>query len=226
LYRSGTSKRQTEALGLGKALSPPEVQPCGAHRQPRRDLAYSPCLKLQNGEKNLEIFTHRLRSYVTTIAAYDGYRPPRSRQGPSSCKDCCRGRCQSQKVTLFSNGARVAQGPVSTGVPGHPTPMGVFSVIEKDRYHNSNIYSSAPMPTCSASPGQGWHCTKACCPDIRLRTAAFACLSSRPYRRTPGSGFIADGLQRGLGLANWTRQRVSMCCPMAAQGSLSPAKEI
>jgi len=41
---------------------------------------------------------------------------------------------------------RVAQGAVSTGVPGHPTPMGVFSVIEKDRYHNSNIYSGAPMP--------------------------------------------------------------------------------
>jgi L,D-transpeptidase-like protein len=52
----------------------------------------------------------------------------------------------TQKVTLFSNGVRVAQGPVSTGVPGHPTPMGVFSVIEKDRHHRSNIYSGAPMP--------------------------------------------------------------------------------
>jgi hypothetical protein len=51
-----------------------------------------------------------------------------------------------QKVTLFSNGVRVAQGPVSTGVPGHPTPMGIFSIIEKDRYHHSNIYSAAPMP--------------------------------------------------------------------------------
>jgi L,D-transpeptidase catalytic domain len=51
-----------------------------------------------------------------------------------------------QRVTLFSNGARVAQGPVSTGVPGHPTPMGVFSIIEKDRYHRSNLYSDAPMP--------------------------------------------------------------------------------
>jgi len=52
----------------------------------------------------------------------------------------------TQKVTLFSNGVQVAQGPVSTGVRGHPTPMGVFSVIEKDRYHHSNIYSGAPMP--------------------------------------------------------------------------------
>src|SRR2546423_1416716 len=32
-----------------------------------------------------------------------------------------------QKVALYSNGTRVAQGAVSTGVPGHPTPMGVFS---------------------------------------------------------------------------------------------------
>jgi L,D-transpeptidase catalytic domain len=52
----------------------------------------------------------------------------------------------TQKVTLFSNGVRIAQGPVSTGVRGHRTPMGVFSVIEKDRYHHSNIYSGAPMP--------------------------------------------------------------------------------
>lgn len=52
----------------------------------------------------------------------------------------------TQKVTLYSNGTRVAQGPVSTGMPGHSTPMGVFSIIEKDRYHHSNIYSGAPMP--------------------------------------------------------------------------------
>ena len=31
-------------------------------------------------------------------------------------------------------------------MPGHSTPMGVFSVIQKDRYHHSNIYSGAPMP--------------------------------------------------------------------------------
>jgi len=51
----------------------------------------------------------------------------------------------SQHVTLYSNGVRVAQSPVSTGVPGHPTPTGVFSIIQKDRYHHSNLYSNAPM---------------------------------------------------------------------------------
>src|SRR6516164_5441512 len=56
------------------------------------------------------------------------------------------GSIGNQKVMLFSNGVRVAQGPVSTGVPGRPTPTGVFSIIEKDRYHHSNLYSNAPMP--------------------------------------------------------------------------------
>jgi lipoprotein-anchoring transpeptidase ErfK/SrfK len=51
-----------------------------------------------------------------------------------------------QHVTLYSNGVRVEQGPVSTGVPGRPTPTGVFSIIQKDRFHHSNLYSNAPMP--------------------------------------------------------------------------------
>jgi lipoprotein-anchoring transpeptidase ErfK/SrfK len=52
----------------------------------------------------------------------------------------------NQHVTLYSNGTQVAQGPVSTGVAGRPTPTGVFSIIQKDRFHHSNLYSNAPMP--------------------------------------------------------------------------------
>jgi hypothetical protein len=52
----------------------------------------------------------------------------------------------AQRVTLYSNGQRVAHGPVSTGTASHPTPTGVFSVIEKDRHHRSNLYGGAPMP--------------------------------------------------------------------------------
>ena len=50
-----------------------------------------------------------------------------------------------QHVTLYANGTRIAQARVSTGTPGHPTPMGVFSIIEKDRWHHSNLYGAAPM---------------------------------------------------------------------------------
>jgi L,D-transpeptidase catalytic domain len=52
----------------------------------------------------------------------------------------------SQRVTVYDNGTPVAVSAVSTGVPGHPTPMGVFSVIQKQRWHHSNLYSNAPMP--------------------------------------------------------------------------------
>src|SRR5262249_10664436 len=33
-----------------------------------------------------------------------------------------------QKVHLYSDGSEVAEALVATGVPGHPTPVGVFSV--------------------------------------------------------------------------------------------------
>lgn len=52
----------------------------------------------------------------------------------------------AQQLSLYDNGALIARSPVSTGVRGHPTPLGVFSVIGKERWHRSNIYSAAPMP--------------------------------------------------------------------------------
>jgi lipoprotein-anchoring transpeptidase ErfK/SrfK len=51
-----------------------------------------------------------------------------------------------QRVTLFADGKQVAEAPVSTGTAGHETPMGIFAVIAKSRFHESNLYSSAPMP--------------------------------------------------------------------------------
>ena len=51
-----------------------------------------------------------------------------------------------QKLHLYSDGAHVADTSVATGVPSLPTPTGVFSVIQKQVFHRSNIYSDAPMP--------------------------------------------------------------------------------
>ena len=51
-----------------------------------------------------------------------------------------------QKVRIFDDRGVFAEAPVSTGMPGHPTPTGVFSVIQKHKLHHSNIYSGAPMP--------------------------------------------------------------------------------
>ena len=51
-----------------------------------------------------------------------------------------------QKLHLYSDGMHVADTSVATGVPSLPTPLGVFSVIQKQVFHRSNIYSNAPMP--------------------------------------------------------------------------------
>jgi lipoprotein-anchoring transpeptidase ErfK/SrfK len=51
-----------------------------------------------------------------------------------------------QNLRVYDANGLFAESPVSTGMPGHPTPMGVFSVIQKQKYHRSNIYSGAPMP--------------------------------------------------------------------------------
>jgi len=51
----------------------------------------------------------------------------------------------TQRVKLYANGQEVAQAPVSTGTASHPTPMGLFSIIQKNRHHVSNLYG-AEMP--------------------------------------------------------------------------------
>jgi hypothetical protein len=51
-----------------------------------------------------------------------------------------------QQISVYDNGALIARSEVSTGVPDHPTPLGIFSVITKHKWHRSNLYSDAPMP--------------------------------------------------------------------------------
>jgi hypothetical protein len=52
----------------------------------------------------------------------------------------------SQRIYLYGADGLIRESKVSTGMRGHSTPTGVFSVIEKDYFHRSNIYSGAPMP--------------------------------------------------------------------------------
>jgi len=53
---------------------------------------------------------------------------------------------EQQKVRVYDGNGLFAESPISTGMKGHSTPMGVFSVIQKNKMHRSNIYSGAPMP--------------------------------------------------------------------------------
>src|SRR5262249_48619549 len=50
-----------------------------------------------------------------------------------------------QQLTLYSDGQPIAHSRVSTGVPGHPTPTGVFSLIPHSRHPHSNISTHAAI---------------------------------------------------------------------------------
>ena len=52
----------------------------------------------------------------------------------------------SQKVDIYRGTQLVTSSQVSTGMAAHPTFLGAFSILEKQRWHHSNIYSGAPMP--------------------------------------------------------------------------------
>jgi len=51
-----------------------------------------------------------------------------------------------QSLAVYDGAEVVATSKVSTGKDGHTTPSGIFSVLEKQKYHESNLYSAAPMP--------------------------------------------------------------------------------
>ena len=56
-----------------------------------------------------------------------------------------------QKAFLYRNGIRVGVSTVSTGKKGHETPTGVFTILQKNKDHKSNLYkdsknNAAAMP--------------------------------------------------------------------------------
>ena len=51
-----------------------------------------------------------------------------------------------QVAYVYRNGVQIARSTVSTGAPGHETPTGVFTILEKKQEHESSIYKGAKMP--------------------------------------------------------------------------------
>ena len=51
-----------------------------------------------------------------------------------------------QRVTIYDTNGKILQSPVSTGQKGYETPAGIYSVLQKNREHYSNVYEGASMP--------------------------------------------------------------------------------
>ena len=52
----------------------------------------------------------------------------------------------TQQMHVFRNGVLWRSSPVSTGKRGKETPVGVYAILQKKKFHRSNLYSNAPMP--------------------------------------------------------------------------------
>jgi hypothetical protein len=53
---------------------------------------------------------------------------------------------RSQGITVYDSSGWIMRAPVSSGQSGRETPAGIFSVIEKQAEHYSNLYDDAFMP--------------------------------------------------------------------------------
>lgn len=51
-----------------------------------------------------------------------------------------------QRAYVYRNGVLIGRSTISSGKEGHETPTGVFTVLQKKRVHESNIYKGAAMP--------------------------------------------------------------------------------
>ena len=92
-----------------------------------------------------ETFTEGVRVSPDTVTLKPGqyvWEPERAPEGPLLIV----ASITEQVAYVYRNGVRIARSSVSTGRPGHPTPTGVFTILEKEVHHTSSIYKGAEMP--------------------------------------------------------------------------------
>jgi hypothetical protein len=92
-----------------------------------------------------ETFTEGVRVSPDTNTLNPGeyvWEPERAPEGPLLII----ASITEQVAYVYRNGIRIARSSVSTGRPGHPTPTGVFTILEKEVHHTSSIYKGAEMP--------------------------------------------------------------------------------
>jgi lipoprotein-anchoring transpeptidase ErfK/SrfK len=51
-----------------------------------------------------------------------------------------------QLAYVFKGSTLIATSSVSTGLPGYDTPVGAFTILQKEVDHKSSLYDDAPMP--------------------------------------------------------------------------------
>ena len=131
---AGKSRRRDRARGRGAAA--------GWSRGPGRGAALSVGRLAGTGA---------VAGAAPARAPHPAQRPRRRREdhldaaqadGPSGDRRVAR---QADR-DLYDGTTKIATSPISSGMRGRETPTGIFSILEKNRYHYSNLYGGAPMP--------------------------------------------------------------------------------
>jgi hypothetical protein len=53
---------------------------------------------------------------------------------------------QARVISVFRNGYEIGAAAALIGAPSHPTPVGTFPILTKERHNVSEKYNNAPMP--------------------------------------------------------------------------------
>ena len=51
-----------------------------------------------------------------------------------------------QRVSIYDAKGKIMESPVSSGQTGYETPAGIYSIVQKEEDHHSNLYDDASMP--------------------------------------------------------------------------------
>jgi lipoprotein-anchoring transpeptidase ErfK/SrfK len=84
------------------------------------------------------------------LLANDGLRPGQARWLPAAAT--ATGQVSIivslplQRAWVFRGGTLIGLTTISSGQPGYDTPVGRFTILEKQVTHHSNLYENAPMP--------------------------------------------------------------------------------
>jgi hypothetical protein len=92
-----------------------------------------------------ETFTEGVRVSPETVTLKPGeyvWEPERAPERPLLIV----ASITEQVAYVYRNGIRIARSSCSTGRPGHRSPTGVFTILEKEVHHTSSIYKGAEMP--------------------------------------------------------------------------------
>jgi hypothetical protein len=114
----------------------------------------SRCVKW-DGERRLRPGRLAMAALVALIAAggHAGARGDRSERSVDFVESRTAGEpmmaivsLRDQRITVYDAKGWILRAPVSSGQKGRETPAGIFSVIEKEEEHYSNLYDDAFMP--------------------------------------------------------------------------------